>query len=186
MNTDFSQKALSLALQFYSRTLKYPYDELSYEFRNILREIEKNINTHFDNTLAASILDVINFYQGEDMKDLQAEFTRLFTPVEGDEPFLSLQLLDLNPRLDSVDLFDRIYESALFLENEDMPDSLPFILDYFSTLIVDDLEDAEIFFEKYLTALLPQWNEVLFKGSNLNFYKEVAKGLNELVYLLAG
>ena len=67
-----------------------------------------------------------------------------------------------------------------------MPDSLPFILDYFSTLIVDDLEDAEIFFEKYLTALLPQWNEVLFKGSNLNFYKEVAKGLNELVYLLAG
>lgn len=186
MNTDFTNTAVSLALHFYSRTLKYPFDELTYEFQHILREIEKNINTDFDNTVAASVLDVINLYQGEEMRDLQAEFTRLFTPVEDEPPLISLQLLDINPKLDTVDLFDRIYESPLFMENEDQPDSLPFILDYFSTLINDDIDEAELFFEKYLTQILPQLNERIFNGCNLSFYKEVAKGLNEMVYLLAG
>ena len=186
MNTDFTDGVVSLALRFYSRALKYPYDELTYEFQNILREAEKKIRTDFDNTVAASILDVINFYQGEEMKDLQAEFTRLFTPMDEEPPLISLQLLDINARLDTVDLFDRIYESSLFIENEDLPDSIPFVLDYFAVLITDDLDEAETFFEKYLRHILPQLNEQIFNASNLNFYKEAAKGLNELVYLLAG
>jgi len=186
MNTDFNPTAISLALRFYSRALKYPFDELAYEFQHLLREIEKNIHTDFDNTVAAKILDIINFYQGEEMKALQAEFTRMFTPVEDQAPFISIQLLDMDPEMDSVELFDRIYESALFPENESQPDGIPFILDYFSVLLNEDLRDAAHFFNKYLKRNLPSFNERVFNGTTLNFYKEVSKGLNELVYLLAG
>jgi len=186
MNTDFTPSIVSRALQLYSRTLQYPYTELTYEFQNILREIEKSIDNDFDNTVAANVLDLINSFQGEDMAVLQAEFTRLFTPVEDDDPLISLHLSSVSRQADSDELYELISEGAFFSDNDDQYDSLPSVLDYFSVIISEDLEQAEYFFEKYINSNVPLLNEIIYKGSNLSFYKEAARGLNELVYLLAG
>lgn len=120
------------------------------------------------------------------MGDLQAEFARLFTPIDDDDPLISLHLSNINPQAGNEDLFDLISENTFFLDNEDQFDSVSSVLDYFSILINDDLEQAESFFNKYINQNLPRLNEIIYKGSNLSFYKEAARGLNELVYLLAG
>ena len=185
MNTDFTPIVVSRALQLYSRALQYPYTELTYEFQNILREIEKNIINDFDNTVAANVLDLINSFQGEEMAILQAEFTRLFTPIDDDDPLISLHLSNIGPRARSEELIDLISEDAFFLDNEDQFDSIPAVLNYFSVIINDDIEQAENFFDEYINQNLPRLNEIIYKGSNLSFYKEAARGLNELVYLLA-
>ena len=186
MNTDFTPLIVSRALHLYSRALQYPYIELTYEFQNILREIEKNISNDFDNTVAALILDLINSFQGEEMGALQGEFTRLFTPVEDDDPLISLHLSSVNRQAGSDELYELISESPFFLDGDDQYDSLPLVLDYFSVIISEDLDQAEDFFDKYINSNVPRLNEIIYKGSNLSFYKEAARGLNELVYLLAG
>lgn len=184
MNTDFSPQLVSLAFRFYSRTLMYPYDELTHELQYLFREMEKNIQTDNDNTIASNILDIINFYQGEDMMALQAEFTRMFTPVEGTHAFIPVQISELVPGLDTNDLVDNLYESPLMLSLEDNPDSVPNVLDYFAGIIEAEDEDIETFFATYIQPAIPVFNEQVYRGSTQNFYKEVAKGLNELIILL--
>lgn len=185
MQSDFNPQAISLAFRFYARTLVFPYDELTHELHYLFRELEKSIETTVDNTVAARILDVINFYQGEEMQDLQAEFTRMFTPIGDEAPAISLQLADIAPEIDNTALFDLIMESPLFIQAEEYPDAVPQILDFFSSLLLDDPQEAEIFFETYLQKSLPLLNEQIFRSAGVNFYKEAAKGLNELVFLLA-
>jgi len=184
MHSDFNPQAISLAFRFYARTLVYPYDELAHELHYLFREMEKTIETSVDNTVAARILDIINFYQGEEMQDLQAEFTRMFTPIGDEAPAISLQLADIAPSIDSTALFDIILESPLFIQAEEYPDAVPQILDFFSSLLLDDLPEAGRFFDTYLKKSLPLLNERIFRSAGINFYKEAAKGLNELVFLL--
>ena len=177
--------AISLAFRFYARALIYPYDELTHEFQYLFREMEKNIRDEVDNTIAAKALDVLNSYQGEEMSALQAEFTRMFSPEPGAEPFIPLHLADIAPEIDVVALNDILIESPLYMQLEDHPDSIPQVLDYFSSLLMEEPEAAESFFTRFLKPALPKLNERIYKGSSLNFYREMARGLNELVYLLA-
>ncbi len=186
MNRDYTPRLVSLAARFYSRALRYPYDELTHEFQHLFREMEKYISTHIDNTITTRVLDVLNFYQGEEMRDLQAEFTRLFTPVENQEPLVSRYLSDFSVSMDSNDLQDRLYESALMLDVEEAPDSVCNVLDYFSALVEEAPEEAEEVYEAFLKKSIPAFNENMFNGTTLNFYKELAKGLNELIILLDG
>ncbi len=184
MNFEFSLLAVSLAFRFYGRALIFPYDELTHEFQYLFREIEKNIRGDIDNTLGAKILDILNFYQGEEMGTLQAEFTRMFTPIGEEPPFISLQLSDIAPEINVSELNDLLLESPFYMQLEDHPDSIPLILDYFSSLIQEEPQEAELFFNTYLKPVLPRLNEQIFRGTTLNFYKEVARGLNELIFLL--
>ena len=186
MNRDYTPHLVSLAARFYSRALRYPYDELTHELQHLFREMEKNIGTEIDNTVASKVLDVINFYQGEEMSALQAEFTRLFTPVEGQDPLVSQYLSDFSVSMDSGELADRLFESALLLDFDEAPDSVCNVLDYFSALLDEAPGDAEEVYEAFLKKSVPAFNEKVFKGTTLNFYKELAKGLNELIILLDG
>ena len=186
MNRDYTPHLVSLAARFYARALIYPYDELTHEFQHLFREMEKYIHTDIDNTLAGKVLDVINFYQGEEMSALQAEFTRLFTPVEDQDPMVSQYLSDFSLTMNSGELNDRLYDSALMLDFQEAPDSISNVLDYFSTLLEEAPAEAEEVYESFLKKALPVFNEKVFNGTTLNFYKELAKGLNELIILLDG
>jgi len=184
MNDDFNPTAIALACNFYSRAFTFPFDELVHQFHYLFREIEKQIDTYIDNTAAAKVLDVINFYQGEEMSALQAEFARMFTPVEDEPPFISLQLEEYLSPEKYENMLDDLREQEFGMEHETETDSISNVLDYFSYLLTDDISRAKEFWEEYLATSLPLINKAVYDGTTLNFYKEASKGLNELVFLL--
>jgi nitrate reductase assembly molybdenum cofactor insertion protein NarJ len=185
MHFDFDRQLLSLAFRFYSRALSFPYDELIHELHYIFREAEKCIESDLDNTIAAKILDVINFYQGEEMSALHAEYARMFSYVREAEPLVPIRLLDINPGIDQFRLMEEINASTNLYGADDAPDALPNILELFSTIIeLDDDHTIEDFFESFLKNSIPSFCEQIFQSTNINYYKELAKGLNEMIYLL--
>lgn len=185
MDIEINREILSLAMRFYSRALMYPYDEQTHEFQHLFRELEKSIETDADNTIAAKVLDVINFYQGEDMITLQSEYVRLFTPRDDQAPFISMHIQDLNPNVDIDVLLDELQQDALFEEVEDEPELMPYIMEHFSSILeYEEYELLEKFYELYLKETLPVLARAVYNGSNINFYKEFSKGLNEIVELL--
>ncbi len=184
MMNEFNPQALSIAFRFYSRALVFPYDELTHEFQHLLRELEKNLETDIDNTIAAKILDILNYYQGEEMQSLQAEFTRMFTPVGDTKPLIPISVSELHPGIQIDSLIDELYESALALDLEEYPDSFVNIMDYQAFLFEEDLQSAMAFFEQYVKSGFTEFCRRLYQGSTLGFYKEAAKGLDEMIRLL--
>ena len=185
MDIEIDKQMLSLSMRFYARALMYPYDELTYEFQSLYREMEKYISSDADNTLAAKVLDVINFYQGEEMLTMQSEYVRLFTPREEEPPFISLGIQDLAPGIDISNLMTELEDSALFAEIEDEPELILNVLEHFSSLLEYETDEkVESFYELFLKPSLPKLAELVYNGTTLNFYKEYAKGLSEMVQLL--
>ena len=185
MNFDFTRQTIGLALRFYARALSFPYDELTHELQHLFRELEKTIDTDIDNTAASRILDVINYYQGEEIAGMHVEYARLFSYVRDEEPLISLQLTQLLSSIDQAALIDEIANSSSMLGVEDAHDAVPNVLDLFSSYIeMEEEPDIATFFNSYIVLGIPVFCEQLYQVTNLNFYKEVAKGLNELVFLL--
>lgn len=185
MDIEIEKQILSLNMRFYARALMYPYDEMTYELQNMYRDMEKCISSDADNTLAAKALDVINFYQGEDMITLQSEFVRLFTPRDEQAPFIPLHIQDLNPQVPLDDLLIELEENPLITEVEDEPELVPYIMEHFSSMLeyAED-EQIELFYDTYLKIALKKLAQDVFDGTTLNFYKEYGKGLDELVQLV--
>ena len=142
MNFDFNRHTIGMALRFYARGLSFPYDELIHELHHLFREIEKTIDTDIDNTVASRILDVINFYQGEEQADLHAEYARLFSFVRDEEPLVSIQLSQINANIDQGRLMDEIAHSTSMLGVDEAEDAVPNILDLFSSYI--EMEDLSL------------------------------------------
>ena len=185
MDIEIDKQVLSLSMRFYARALMYPYDELTHELQHVFREMEKCLTSDADNTLAAKALDVINFYQGEDMITLQSEFVRLFTPRDEQSPFISLHIQDLNPEVPIKELLRKLEEDPLFAEMGDEPELAPYIMEHFSSMLeYDEDERIEAFYETYLKTSLNKLAKEIYDGTTLNFYKEFAKGLDELVQLV--
>ncbi len=185
MNFDFNRQTIGMALRFYARGLSFPYDELIHELHHLFREIEKSIDTDIDNTVALRILDVINFYQGEEMSALHVEYARLFSYVREEEPLIPIQLSQLTTNIDQARLMNEIVNSTSMFGVEEAHDAIPNVLDLFSSYIeMEDEQYVESFFDSFLSNGIPVFCEQLYQATNLNFYKEVAKGLNELVFLL--
>jgi len=182
---DIDKSVLSLALRFYARGLTYPYDEQTHEFQHIFREMERFAQSEVDSAIANKVLDVINFYQGEDMITLQSEYVRMFTAREGAEPLIPLSVEQLVPEIPLDDLLDHLHESGMLPELAEDPELFTFILEHFSSLL-DYAEDRDIetFYSLYLKQSIPVLAEKIFHGANINFYKEYARGLGELVQLI--
>ncbi len=181
----FNRNVLAKAFNFYARTLTYPYDELTHELQHLFREMEKNIQNAFDNTIAARVLDIINHYQGEEMKALQAEYTRMFTPRQETPPVISLQLENWSDRRDLNELEDRLFEVGVSQYSGEHPDFITHVLEYFASIL--DYEDETFindFFEDFLKQPIPKLCKAIYKTSTITFYKEMAKGLHDLIHLM--
>lgn len=185
MDIEISKEVLSLGLQFYARALTYPYDELTYEFQHLFREMEKLVDTDGDNTLANHVLDVLNFYQGEEMMTLQSEFVRMFTPREGESALVPLLLAELDQTVPIDKLLDELDNEGIKAEAEEDPELVQFVMEYFAGILdyADD-EYIERFYTSYLKNALEQLAKSVYKFGNINFYKEMGKGLHELVKLV--
>ncbi len=185
MDIAIDKQLLNRVFLFYARALTYPYDEQTHEFHYLFREAEKMITSDADNTLAAKLLDVINFYQGEDMITLQSEYVRMFTPRDNETPFISLHLLDLDPAIETSGLLDELEQGVLFAEIDEEPEIITNVMEHFSALLEDeDNLRIEEFYKNYLKVPLQQLADKVYAGAGINFYKEFAKGISEMVSLL--
>jgi len=184
--SQFNRNVLANAFNFYARALTYPYDELTHELQYLFRGMEKNIENAFDNTVASRILEIINHYQGEEMKALQAEYTRLFTPRKNIPPLISLQLADWTDEHDLSELEDRLFDVGVSQYSGEHPDFMTHVLEYFASIL--DYEDENWildFYQKFLKQPIPKLCTIIYKTTTLNFYKEIAKGLHDLIQLMA-
>lgn len=163
--------------RFYSKCLAAPYDELGFELQHIFRQMEISSQNELDEQLAAHCLDILNYYQGEDTSSLQAEFTRIFSHIEGEAPLVSIRFTDYGDKERAQDILDEMYDSMLEISYDESPDSLINFLDYYSYLsetgeVVDALATFSMIFVPFC--------KKFYTAANINFYKEVAKGLSEL------
>ncbi len=184
--SQFNRRVLSNAFGFYARSLTYPYDEMRHELQHHFREMEKNIENPFDNTIAVRILDVLNHYQGEEIKTLQAEYTRLFTPRGESSAEISLQLENWLTTPDLSELEERLFDVGVSQYSGEHPDFITHVLEYFASIL--DYENEEWildFYQKFLKEPIPKLCATIYQKSTVNFYKEIAKGLHDLIQLMA-
>jgi len=166
--------------RFYSKSIAAPYNELGFELQHIFRQMEVNSQSDVDEQLAAHCLDILNYFQGEDLSVLQAEFSRMFSHVEGEAPLLSIRFTDYGDFEENQRIMDNMYDSLLEISFDESPDSIINFLDYFSYLA--EVGEVSAALPEFSMVIAP-FSEKFYKASNINFYKEVAKGLNELCSL---
>ncbi len=168
--------------RFYARCLTFPYDEMGQELQHLFRELEKYGMEDIEIQLAGRTLEVINFYQGEDMSALQAEYGRLFSIRETEPPMLDINFTSYADARRGEAFLDRIYESDLQVSFDEAPESILNFIGFFA-YDADSLVDEEnrgLFIE-----VLREFSRELSDKTMLNFYKEVSRGLNELTIVLA-
>jgi TorA maturation chaperone TorD len=180
---DFSKPVLSKAFHFYAKALAFPYDEMTHEFQYIFREMEKQCESEFDQAITSKVLDIINFYQGEEQLDLHGEYSRLFSYVENEEPRVATNVISYNSAIDTDELYNLFEESGILFDLTEDIDNFQNLLDYFSFIIENAEEDEEIirFYLQYMKPVMPQFCQNLNQTTTLNFYKECSRALNELL-----
>ena len=163
--------------RFYSKCVAVPYSELGLELQHIFRQMEIASQNELDEQLAAHCLDILNYFQGEELSVLQAEFSRMFSHIEGEKPLVSIHFTEYGNFEEVQKIMDDIYDTMLEVSYDESPDSVINFLDYFSYLSeTGEVIDALPIF----SMVINPFSEQFYKVSNINFYKEVAKGLNEL------
>ena len=185
MLQDFSKSVLSKAFHFYAKTLTFPYDEMTHEFHYLFREMEKECETEYDQAIATKVLDVINFYQGEEQLDLHGEYSRLFSYIEHEEPRVATNILSYDDDIDINELYTLFEESGILFDLSEDIDNFQNLLDYFSFLlgVAEDDEISEFYF-RYLKDHMQRFCQELNRATTINFYKECSSSLSELLKLI--
>jgi TorA maturation chaperone TorD len=183
MFQDFSKTVLSSAFHFYAKALAFPYDEMTHEFQYIFREMEKYCENEYDQAISNKTLDIINFYQGEELLDLHGEYSRLFSFIENEEPRVPTNLISYDAAIDTDELFDLFEESGILFDLTEDIDTFQNLLDYFSYLILNAETEEEIieFYLRYMQSNVPKFCRILNQSTTLNFYKEYSNALSELI-----
>lgn len=163
--------------RFYSKSLSFPFTELGLELQHIFRQMEINFQNELEEQLAAHALDIVNYFQGEDMSNLQGEFSRLFSYIEGNDPLVSILFTDYGDANRAQLLADKLYESTFDVSFDETPDSMINLLDYYSYL--SETGEVATHLTIFREIVLP-FSKQLASHGNVSFYKEVAKGLAEL------
>ncbi len=171
-----------LLFRFYARCLMFPYDEMGQELHYLFRQLEKQAAEPIEMQLAGRALEVINFYQGEEMSALQAEYGRLFSIKENENPMVELNFSPYTAPMKGEDFLDRIYASDMQVSFDEAPESMLNFIGFFA-YDADTLTDPE--YRKLFVEIVNGFSRELSDKTILNFYKEISRGLNELTVILA-
>lgn len=172
----------SYIFRFYSKSLTFPYNELGWELQHLFRQMEVLYQNDLEEQLAGHALEVLNYFQGEEMITLQGEFSRMFSHVEGEEPLIAIHFTSYGNPGDADMILDHLFESTFDVSYDEAPESIINLLDYYSYLAeTDDILEKLAEF----VSVIKDFSQKLYDGSNINFYKELAKGLNEIAGVLA-
>ncbi len=176
-------------LRFYANCFVFPYEEMFYELHHLYRTLEQNINNDEDYIHLQKALEIINNFQGMEFRELREEYVRLFTNAVENEPLCPFYANDFLARftksIEADQLPEMFYEAGFPFDQSEDADSIINLLEYFS-LLTDSFFNKEIseeelisFYDKYLLVWLPSFCETLIKASSINFYREIAEGLND-------
>ena len=181
-------KQAPLFLRFYARCFLYPYEEMGYELQHHFRQLERSEILEEEVPHLEQVLNIINSYQGEEIKVLRENFVSLFTQWEGHQPECPLLVSDFlkgfGKVYDSGPFIDDLLDSGIPVNQEEEMDSVVNHLEYLSVLCEDDLEpvstlDITDFQNKYIYSWVPLFCDVLYQASQVSFYKEIATGLKD-------
>jgi TorA maturation chaperone TorD len=184
----FTQTALFL--RFYARCFLYPYEEMGYELQHLFRELERGALSDEEYPHLEQVLNIINHYQGEEIKLLRENYVSLFTQWEGhqpDCPLLASEFMRGLGRSYSPDAFtDELLESGIPVDESDELDSIVNYLEYLSLISEGGPEsvsanDIDEFLKVHFYSWIPVFCDVLDQVSQISFYKEVATGLKGLL-----
>ena len=172
-------------LRFYAKCFVFPYEEMQYELQHFFRTIERDSENTEELAHVDQILNIVNMYQGMELKELREEYVTLFSG-NAQCPLLAH---------DFTAKFSISYDSEIFVEliidsdipvNPDEPvDSISNYLEYFSILIEDLIDMGEeesrstFFLREHIIPWILPFCEVLFRTSQISFYREAAIGLSE-------
>jgi TorA maturation chaperone TorD len=180
-----------LFLRFYARCFLYPYEEMGYELQHHFRQLERGEINDEEIPHLDQVLNIINHYQGEEIKLLRENYVTLFTQWQGHQPDCPLLASDFMRGLGRVydpnPFTDYLLDSGIPIDPEEELDSIINYLEYLSILCEDDPEpiytvDFNDFQKKHIYSWIPLFCDVLYQVSQISFYKEVATGLKN--YLL--
>jgi len=160
---------------------------MGYELQHIYRQLEREQFTEEDYVYLEQVLNVVNSYQGEDLKALRDSYLYLFGRVEGDRPacpcFASELGKILNLRYNPDPFIDKLLDSDLVLDTEEPLDSIIYYLEYLSLCYEtnENKNSFRKFNEQHILSWIPAFCDRLFRTSQISFYKEVAVGLGEFL-----
>ena len=184
-----------LLLRFYVRCFSYPYAELQYELQHLFRVMENTDILPEESEQLEIILNIINQYQGQDIKFLREDFVLTFTNAYPDQPYCPLLASDFLSRLnityDPEPLLDLFMESGLSVSADESFDTIINYLEYLSLLFEQylaqeiDLITVKEFANLHILNWIPYFCNQVEQVSNLALYKEVAIGLKQFLQGLA-
>jgi len=172
-------------LRFYAKCFVYPYEEMQYELQHLFRIIERDSEGVEEILYIDQILNILNMYQGMELRELREEYVTLFS---GDAqcPLLAHDFSSkFSIDYDSENFTDLIVASDIPVNPDEPTDLISNYLEYLSILIEDiynnDTDDTELkqFGREHLIPWIFPFCEVLYKTSNVSFYREAAVGLND-------
>jgi TorA maturation chaperone TorD len=189
MNAQKITPLSSLVVRFYARCFSYPYAELQYELQYLFRVMENSEVSLEESGHLETILNIINLYQGQEIKIVRADFVQTFTQISPDRPYCPLWAGDflarINKAYDPEPLLDLFLESGLSVEAGEPFDSIINYLEYLSLLFDQylgqeiDSESIDQFIKSHVINWIPHFCNQVIKISNLDLYKEVASGLSK-------
>jgi TorA maturation chaperone TorD len=182
-----------LFLRFYSRCFLYPYEEMGYEFQHYFRQLERGEIFEEEIPHLEQVLNIINNYQGEDIKSLRENYVSLFTRWEGHEPDCPLLashfMAGFGKSYDSGPFIDDLLDSGIPVNLDEDLDSIINYLEYLSVFCESDqkplsVEEFSEFHNQHIISWIPMFCDLLYRTSHISFYKEVATGLKDYLIQL--
>ena len=183
-----------LFMRFYARCLAYPYAEQQYELQHLFRVMETEPVSEEESEHLEAILSIINQYQGQEIKILREDYVMIFTGTQAEPGYCPLLAAEFTSRYnipyDSGPLLELFLENGLAVEADESFDSIINYLEYLSMLYEQfatgeiDLATLEEFINEHVLNWIPLFCQQLQQQSNLEFYRETAAGLRQLLLWL--
>ena len=189
MTEQIIRPAIPLFLRFYARCFAFPYEEMGYELQHMFRQIEREELTDDDYPHLEQVLNIVNNFQGEELKSIRDNYLYLFGRVEGERPVCSCFSEEFTRvvgiRYDADPFINILLESALPIDREEPLDSIIYYLEYLSirhdTDTESDFPAINRFMDQHILSWIPAFCDRLLQSSQISLYKEVAVGLSELL-----
>jgi TorA maturation chaperone TorD len=194
MNADTITPFTPVLLRFYARCFSFPYAEQQYELHHLFRTMEKESVSLDDNEHLEMVLNIINHYQGQEIKILREDYISTFTNTYSAHDYCPLIATDfvalVKISYDAEPLQDEFAENGIAPDADEPYDSIINYLEYFSLLCEQYLAaDIEIdivreFLIKHVLNWIPVFCRRVEKLSTTGFYRDTAAGLRHFLLWL--
>ena len=181
----------AIVLHFFARCFLFPYEEMTYELRDLFRQIELLVDAYQNQLTSQDILIVLNAFQGEDIQDLRADYVFLFSNRDQSDPVCPMLAGEFCTRFaisyDSGAFIDILYDDEFIPWEEESIDSVVNYLEYWASLCepgkteLPSPVNLDKFLENHISSWIPHFCQILSKSANISFYRELGAALKQYI-----